>query len=159
MRSAKPLDIFNETLGHISCHVCGNKTQYFWWASEQFAAKNWAFLTRRWDNFQPSLATDPGEPKLRSEYKESEVVTKRNKVGCLQNCLLPTFILATGFVTVLLVDTSSNKIILRGRLELDLVVEHDLFNPAYWCPLTVAVRLLTLALSTEAIYSWELEGW
>lgn len=103
-------------IGTFSSWVCGKKTD---------------ILTRRWDNFQPSLATDPGEPKLRSEYKESEVVTKRNKVGCLQNCLLPTFILATGFVTVLLVDTSSNKIILRGRLELDLVVEHDLFNPAY----------------------------
>lgn len=42
---------------------------------------------------------------------------------------------------------------------MDFIFEHNLFRAAYRCPLTVAVRNMTLAMSTEAIYSWELEGW
>lgn len=31
-------------------------------------------------------------------------------------------------------------------------------NTAYWCPLTAVVRDTTVAMSTEAIHSWELKG-
>ena len=44
------------------------------------------------------------------------------------------------------------------KTRMDFTFEHNHLDAAYRCSLTVAVRNLTLALSTEAIYSWELEG-
>lgn len=45
-----------------------------------------------------------------------------------------------------------------NKTRIDFTFEHNHLDAAYRCSLTVAVRNLTLALSTEAIYSWELEG-
>lgn len=55
-------------------------------------------------------------------------------------------------------NDSNNKEIKNEKRKLSVLNTPNLFSGPYWRLLTVAVGNLTLAVSTGAIYSWQLEG-